>query len=294
MDLQELRAFIAVVETGSLLAAARTLGVSRTTLRRHVASLEARAGVPLLESARHGVVPTEAGQLLARQGGAMMQEASALLASIREVGHAPSGTLRVVLPVGLPPHVLTPLVAALRGAYPKLNFHCRFCNDPMGEALVDIDIAVHFGEDAPKGAWISHVVMRIRERLIADRAYLERRGAPRTIEELRQHELFAWQAPGEDARVWRTLKGMSFTVAPALIATDIHLIRSCCIAGLGIGLVPDALLPDPGLLEGALVPVLPDLVGQERPLRISVPSVLSEIPKIKMVLDHVRGFLGAT
>jgi DNA-binding transcriptional LysR family regulator len=198
----------------------------------------------------------------------------------------------VVLPVGLPPHILTPLFAALRSAYPKLFFHCRFSNDPLGEALGNIDIAVHFGEDAPQGAWISHVVLRIRERLIASRGYLERRGAPRGIADLKNHELFAWQAPGEDARVWRTRTGGSFTVEPALIATDIHFLRSCCIAGLGIGLVPDALLPDPGLAADTLVPVLPDVVGQERPVRISVPAALAEIPKIKMVLDHVQGFLG--
>jgi DNA-binding transcriptional LysR family regulator len=291
MDLQELRAFIAVVETGSLLAAARALDVSRTTLRRQVASLEARAGVPLLESARHGVTPTEAGQILARHGRSMMQEASALIASIREVGQAPSGTLQIVLPVGLPPHVLTPLFAAARTAYPKLHFHCRFSNDPLSEPLTNVDIAVHFSEDAPKGAWISHVVLRVREWLIASRAYLDQRGTPQTIEDLRHHELFAWQAPGEDARRWRTLKGTPFTVEPALIATDIHFLRSCCIAGMGIGLVPDALLPDPE--PSVLVPVLSDIVGQERPVRLSVPTVLAEIPKIKMILGLVRGFLNA-
>ena len=292
MNLEELRAFIAVVETGSILGAARALGVSRTTLRRQVAALEARAGVPLLDSAPQGVSPTDAGNVLARQGRTMIQEASALLASIREVGHAPSGTLRVVLPVGLPPHLLTPLFSAMRSAHPKLQYHCRFSNDPLGEPLVDVDIAVHFGEDPPEGPWISHVVLRVREWLVASRAYLDRRGTPRTIDDLKHHELFAWEAPGEDGRVWRTVKGAPFTVQPTLIATDIHLLRSCCIAGLGIGLVPDALLPDPGADVEPLVPVMPDVVGRERPVRISVPAALSEIPKIKLVIDHVRGSLG--
>ena len=292
MDLQELRAFISVVDAGSFLGAARALGVSRTTLRRQVASLEARAGVPLLESQRHGVVPTEAGQILVRQGRSMMQEASALLASIREVGVAPSGTLRVVLPVGLPPHLLTPLFAAMRELYPLLGYHCRFSNDPLSEALTDVDLAVHFGEDPPKGHWISHVVFRAREYLLASKAYLAQRGTPRSIDDLRHHELLAWEAPGEDARVWRTTKGVAFTVAPAFIATDIHLVRSCCLAGLGIALVPDALVPDPGVPDGVLIPVLADLVGQERPLRISVPGALAEIPKIKMVIERAASFLG--
>lgn len=290
MDLAELRALIAVVETGSYLGAARSLGMSRTTLRRQVAALEARAGVPLLESGRQSVLPTEAGHLLARQGRSMMAEAGALLASIREVGRAPSGTLRLVLPVGMPPHILLPLFGALRGAYPRLSVHCRFSDDPLSEALGDIDIAVHFGEDAPRGHWISHVVMRVRQWLLASSEYLARRGAPRTIDELKEHELFAWQAPGEDACRWHTLKGTTFTVTPALITTDIHFLRHCCIAGMGIGLTPDALIPDPGLPPGALVPVLPDVVGRERAVRLSVPAALAEIPKVKLVIELTRGF----
>lgn len=292
MDLDELRAFLTVVKTGSFLAAASSLGVSRTTLRRRVGSLEARAGVPLLESTRQGVVLTEPGQMLAARGQFMVQEAGALLASIREVGQEPFGVLRVVMPVGLPPHMLTPLFAGMRAAYPRLRAHFRFSNDPLREPLVDIDMAVHFGEDTPRGPWLSHVVMRVRERLIASKDYMRLHGRPRSIDDLRRHELFAWQAPGEDARVWPTWKGTTFTVEPTLIATDIHFIRHCCIAGLGIGFVPDAMVPDPGLAEDTLVPVLPDLVGRERPVRVTVPEALSAIPKIKMVLDHVRGFLG--
>lgn len=291
MDLEELRAFLDVAETGSFLAAADSLGVSRTTLRRRVEALEARAGVPLLKSTRTGIVLTEAGEVLARRGRIMMQETSALLASIREVGQEPSGVLRVVLPVGLPPHLLTPLFGLLRTTYPLLRVHVRFSDNPLDEPLDDVDMAVHFGEDLPRGPWLSHEVLRVREGLLASQEYLRRRGTPASVEELRGHELFAWAAPGEDARLWPSLQGPAFRVEPALIATDIHFIRFCCIAGQGIGLVPSVELADPGGAEDVLVPVLPDVVGRERPVRISVPEALSEIPKVKLVLSHIRRFL---
>jgi DNA-binding transcriptional LysR family regulator len=291
MDLEELRAFLDVVETGSFLAAADSLGVSRTTLRRRVEALEARAGVPLLKSTRQGIVLTEAGQVLAQRGRIMMQETSALLASIREVGQEPSGLLRVVMPVGLPPQLLTPLLGLLRSTYPRLRVHLRLSGDPLSEPLDGVDLAVHLGEDLPQGPWLSYVLMRLPEGLLASKEYLQQRGVPRSVEELRGHELFAWQAPEEDACVWPLLRGTSFTVKPALIATDIHLIHTCCIAGLGIGLVPSVELPDSGSSSDVLVPVLPELVGRERPLRISVPEALSEIPKIQQVLTHIRHFL---
>src|SRR5262245_28360838 len=120
MDLEELRAFLQVVEQGSFLAAADALTVSRTTLRRRVGSLEVRAGVPLLESTQQGVVLTDAGRVLAARGRMLEEEANALIASVREVGQEPSGVLRIALPVGLPPHVLAPLLVAVRATYPRL------------------------------------------------------------------------------------------------------------------------------------------------------------------------------
>src|SRR5947209_288826 len=116
MDLEELRAFLTVVETGSYFAAAESLRVSRTTLRRRVGSRETRAGVPLVESTRQGAVLTEAGQALAERGRSLVAEATALVTSVREVGREPSGVLRVVLPVGMPPHAFAPLFGRLRKA----------------------------------------------------------------------------------------------------------------------------------------------------------------------------------
>lgn len=292
MDLEELRAFLHVVESGSFLAAADKLQVSRTTLRRRVDSLVARAGVPLLESTQQGVVLTDAGRVLARRGRLLDEEADALLASIREVGQEPAGVLRVSLPVGLPPLLLASIFAALRAAHPRLHVESRFSEDPITESLVGIDMAVHFSDTMPKGKWLSYVVLRMQEQLVAGKEYLARRGTPGSIDDLAQHELFAWQPPGADARAWPLRRGGTVAVAPTLLSSDIHLVRHCCLAGLGIGFLPDALLPDPGFPEGSLVPVLPDLVGRVRALRVTVPTALSDLPKIKMVLDRVRGFVG--
>lgn len=289
MDLEELQAFMHVVRAGSFHAAAETLGMSRTTLRRRVDSLQARAGVPLLESSRDGIVLTEAGSVLAEKGKVMVEEASALISSVRELGREPSGVLRVVMPVGVPPQVFAQVYTALRSAFPRLRVQSRFSNDPLGESLVDIDMAVHFGETRPRGPWLSFVVLRVREWLVASQEYLRQRGVPKSIAELADHELLTWQKPGEDARAWPTLKGGTFPVEPALIATDNHVVRQCCIGGLGIGLVLDAMLEEP---QEALVPVLPDIVGREQAMRISVPEAIAGIPKIKLVLTHVRKLLG--
>lgn len=293
MDLEELQSFLTVLETGSFLAAERSLKVPRATLRRRVDSLEARAGVPLLHRNRLGVGPTEAGSLLAARGRLMVLEAKALLSSIRDLHKEPTGTLRALLPVGLPPQVLATLFGAMREAYPRLSVQVRFSDDPVGGLLDDVDIALHFGTRSPPGPWVSYEVLRVREWLIAHVDYLARRGRPTSINDLAAHELLSWEAPGEDPRAWPLVSGGVFAVAPTLIATSPHLLRQVVLGGHGIGLLPDALLPDPGIERSALVPVLEDLVGRERAVRLVVPSALAEVPKIKAVLEHVRRFIGA-
>jgi DNA-binding transcriptional LysR family regulator len=293
MDLEELSAFLKVVEAGSFLAAADNLGVSRSTLRRRVGALEARAGVPLIESTSTGVVLTEAGHALRNRGKTMIEEASALIASVREMGKAPSGTLRVMLPVGLAPHLLTPLLAIFRERLPRLSYRCNFSDDPISESIVDVDLVVHFSIDPPTGSYFSYPLIHLRQWLVASQSYLDERGIPSSIDELRNHDLLAWQAPNTDACVWPTLQGATFNVEPYIIAADIHWLRRCCIQGLGITLLPDAMIPDPSSINDMLVPVLPDIVGQECVLRMSVPKALAEVPKVKAVLELVRQFLQA-
>lgn len=293
MNLEELRAFLAVVDTGSFFTAARALKVSRATLRRRIDELEVHAGVPLLDRTRLGATPTQAGALLAAQGRRLVQEAGALLSAIRDVGAEPAGLLRIMLPVGLPPHVLTPLYALVSARYPRLSFRVRYSDNPVDSLLDDVDLALHFGQASPEGPWLSRELMRVPVWLLASRDYLARRGAPRTIEDLAQHDLLAWEMPGEDATSWPGARGGRFPVRCKLLTSEIHWLRQCVINGLGIALVPDVLLPDPGLDPATLVRVLPELIGTEVAVRLVVPTALAEIPKIKALLAMILPFLDA-
>ncbi|MFO0556269.1 MAG: LysR family transcriptional regulator [Polyangiaceae bacterium] len=291
MDLEELRAFIALAETGSHLAAADAIAMSRTTLRRKVDALEARAGVRLLERTPRGIVLTDAGQALAEQGRRMMQEMRAVLSSVRDLGvSSPQGVLRVVMPVGMPPTILSQIFAAMRATHPALRFHASFSNDPLRESLEDTDLAVHFSEGAPGPIWVSHPIMKITARLVATTSYLRERGEPRSIAELLRHELLSWEAPGEDPGSWPLRNGKRLRVSPVLVATDAHFIRSCALAGRGIALVPDGGFEDVGSPE-PLRSVLEGVVGADRQLWVSVPKVLAETPKIRLILDQARALI---
>lgn len=288
MDLEELRAFLAVVDTGSFLAAATSLGLSRTTLRRRVDALEARAGVTLLSRTPRGVVPSTAGELLARRGRLVLQDADQLVDGLRNAGPEPSGTLRLLLPLGMPPHLVAPWLASLRRRYPRLDVHLQFGNGPLGGLLDSVDVAVHWGMPSATRAWACQELLRVKEWLVASRDYLDKAGVPVQVEDLARHDLLVWQALGEDARIWPLRDGRDVTVEPCLIATDIHIVRQCAIHGMGIALLPDGMLPDPGVAPGGLVPVLPDVVGRERVMYVTAPRAYAEVPRIRAVVDNIR------
>jgi DNA-binding transcriptional LysR family regulator len=229
--------------------------------------------------------------VLAARARRILEEATALVSSVREVGAEPAGDLRIVLPVGLPPQLVTPLFSLLRQRYPRLSLRVRFAEDPLATLRGDVDVVAHFGRRTPSGSWVSYEMLRVRERLVACPDYLRRKGTPATPEELGDHDLLAWDAPDGDPTHWPIRNGTTLRVVPQITSTDIHALRCCAAAGLGIAFLPDADLSAAQAPADRLVPVLAAAIGRERTLRVVVPANLSEIPRIRAVLTEIRTFL---
>jgi DNA-binding transcriptional LysR family regulator len=151
MDLEETRAFLAVLDHGSFKAAADIVKQPRATLRRRVEALEARAGVSLLARSHSGVVPTAAGELLARQARILLRETHALLEALRELGDEPAGELRIGVPLGMPTKGLALLFGLCQAEFPRLRLHVRVSDDPIADLLEHVDIALHLGQGIPAG-----------------------------------------------------------------------------------------------------------------------------------------------
>jgi DNA-binding transcriptional LysR family regulator len=288
MDLEELRGFLAVVETGSFLGAATNLGVPRGTLRRRIDALEARAGVPLLERSARGVTVTEAGAKLVERGQRLLEEGAALLAAVREIGREPTGPLRIHLPVGLPPSVLVSIAELHRVFMPKLAVTLIMREDPLAELRDDVDIAIHFGGGEPRGSYLMRELLRVPIRIVASPEYLTHRALPASTAELDGHRLAAWSGPESDVREWPLRAGGTVSVAPMLISNDAHVLRRHVRAGFGLALLPDADLDPFGLPVDELVPVLDDVVGGSVALNLTMPEALADSPKIAKMVELLR------
>jgi DNA-binding transcriptional LysR family regulator len=289
MDLEELRVLVAVAETGSLLGAAEKLGITRSTLRRRIDDLEARTHVPLLVRSPQGAALTEAGQHLAQRGRGLLSDASALLRAVRELGAGPAGLVRVSLPTGLPPKALAALYQALRATHPQLLIQAQFSDDPLARLNEGADVAFVLGPQLPEGPYLTRVVRRFREWVVASPAYIDAHPPITRPEDLLGHKLLAWRCPGLDPRSWPCLQGPPIEVEPLLITNEVHLLRQLALAGEGLALVPDAMLPDPD--EGPLVPVLPDWIGRDCIFRMVVPEPLARSPRVAALLQELLNWL---
>lgn len=281
MELDALAMFIEVVKSGSFLAASTALGVARPTLRRRIDELEARTGVPLLVRSRHGVVATEAGMVLAERARSVIDEATSLVAVVREVGTATLGRLRVAAPIGLPPMLFGPFFSIILAAYPKTRLEMSFEANPISKSSADSDtLVVTFAGGEPPDGWMAFEILDTPEVLVTSRAYLDANGTPPDAAALRDQRLIAWAPPDADPRVWPDGAGGEIDVEPWLISTDVHMVHEAAIAGQGIAFVPraDLVVSSPG--EDALVVVLPH-IRRARSLRAFIPTALVESPRIR-------------
>ena len=201
MDLNDLRVFERVAALRSFSAAARALEMPKSSVSRSVARLETALGTRLLQRTTREVVLTESGTLLRAR-------CMNILASVREAidvvggfASAPHGLLRISAGVGFGVHVLSLVMPQFLERYPEIEVSLRLGSRSMDLVADSIDVAIHMGPLADSQLIASRLGTMERY-LCAAPAYLERRGMPCTIEELRDHDRIETPGDGGPPRSW--------------------------------------------------------------------------------------------
>lgn len=293
MDLDALRMFIAVIDTGSVRAASDRLGVPRSTIRRRLGELDAMTGSALTQTSRRGVSPTPAGRLLADRGRVLLEVAAEIVEAVRGEGSAMGEMLRLNVPVGLAPELLVRTSRLFHGLWPTMALSLTPSTDPIGALVDGADLAISLRLRVPDGPWNVRTLAEVPEGLVASNRYLAAHPPVRTPDDLARHPLFVWQPPDGDPYLLPGLDGRSHPVRPRQVSTDIHLLRGLAIGGAGIAFVPDARIADPDGRESSLVPVLEGQIGRVRPVHIAWPAAAERQVRVRQVLDAVEALVAA-
>ncbi len=264
------RSFLAVLDAGSLMGAARALGAQQPTLSRHVAELEAQLGTPLFERTGRGVLPTAAALAIADSARQMQVGAEQLARGLNRSREATTGTVRITTSQVAASWLLPPVLVRLQQAEPGIQVELVASNGLSNLLRREADIAVRMVRPAQQ----SLVARKLGELAIvaaAHDSYLQRAGVPTKPEDLHRHRLIGFD---RDDSIQRGFAAMGYTLPRQAfqLRTDDQLAYGRLVAtGAGIGFVAGYTVRQwPGvrmLLPMLKIPPLPCWLAVHREIR---------------------------
>jgi DNA-binding transcriptional LysR family regulator len=187
-DWSLMRSFLAVIERGSLLAAARQLGVSQPTLGRHVTELERQLGTLLFERTGRGLVATSAARSIADRARAMADNAEAIGRTLTGQSKQLTGSVRVTASQTVATYLLPPLLARFHERETGIAIDMTSSNAVSNLLRREADIAVRMARPA-QSSLVARRVGEVRIGAYARKDYLRRRGVPGKAADLPHFDL---------------------------------------------------------------------------------------------------------
>ncbi len=288
-SLDELRAFIAVFETGGFTAAGKRLVLTTNAVSLRVQRLEQELGVRLFVRTTRRVAPTEEGRTFYGRVSRVLADLDEAEEELRPSSSGLRGSVRLAVPGAM---VGAPLFSRLRQLleeHPQLSIQTRVVSDAVDLVAEGIDIGVVVGQ-LPQTTFVGRLLGRVTWVLVAAPSYLDAHGRPRTPKELSAHRcLRLLSSPPQDE--WTLVDpGGREVVVPVrggYEADDSRALGDAAYAGLGIG-VRSAGECARAEREGRLERVLPGHRFQPLDVYALLPRGRLRVPRVAACLDALR------
>jgi len=262
LSLDEVGLFVRVVEAGSFAAAARAMGVPRSTLTRAVTRLEDTQRVRLLTRSPRAIGLTPAGRTFFDRVAPLVAEIREAADTLGETDDTPRGTLRLTAPVDLGETILAGLLRRYAERYPRVRVELDLSGRVVDLAREGYDAAFRAAAVVDP-ATVARKLAASELHYFASAAYLAGRSPPHTPDDLATHDVVLFLR-GADPDRW-TLTGprgvlktvrVGATGRGALAGNDFAFVRGLLVEGAGIGPLP-SWVGAQAVAEGRLVRVLP-------------------------------------
>lgn len=289
-ELRRMAVFAHIVQSGSLSAAARQLGISTSAVSQQLRALERDAGISLLHRSTRQLALTEVGQRYYQRCVQLIEAARQAADELAAARSAPLGQLRLAAPVGMGRHLVLALQPWL-AQHPALSLELVLADgwtDLVGER---IDLAVRLGAlpdsdwmAQPLGqlplwlcaapAWVHAEGMPVHPAQLPAAAWLQRHGAPQTLP-------------------WReTSTGLTHTVTQAgrLVCDNVPALQAMCEAGLGLALLT-ALDAAEAVAAGRLQRLLPGWEMGQLAVSAVTAHRARQPAKVRQAIDGIGAYL---
>jgi DNA-binding transcriptional LysR family regulator len=292
-SLDEMQAFVAVVDTGSLTAAAELLGQTVSAASRSLGRLEEKLQTTLLRRTTRRLELTEEGAAFLERARAILDSVDAAEEQMAARRMRPAGRLRVDAATPFMLHVLVPLIEGFRARYPDVALELN-----SNEGITDLiekrtDVALRIGvlKDSTLHA---RLVATSRIRVLASRGYLARHGMPAAPGDLGQHVLLGFTQP-ETLNDWplRDIDGSTLRIRPTIASSSGETLRQMALADLGIVCLSDFMTRE-DRANGRLVQLFPEqTLDVRQPINAVYYRNTALAARITCFVDHVTAVLGA-
>lgn len=274
--------FLAVLDAGSLTAAARSIGAQQPTLSRHLAELEAQLGVPLFERTGRGVTPTSAALSIAEAARQMQDAAGAVSRGLARSRSATHGTVRLTASQVAATWLLPGVLSRLRKAHPQIEIELVSSNEITNLLRREADIAVRMVRPA-QGSLVARKLGEVAIVAAAHRRYLDQAGRLRHRDDLLNHRLIGYDRDELILRAFAKV-GVVVTRNDFAIRTDDQVAYGRLVAeGAGIGFVARYNLRHwPGVVE-----VLPGITATSLPCWLAVHREIRSSSLVRTVYDFL-------
>jgi DNA-binding transcriptional LysR family regulator len=279
--------FMAALEHGSLMGAARATGVSQPTLGRHIAELENQLNLLLFERTGRGLQATPHALTLAEAARAMHLGAADFYRLASGAGQSVEGSVRLSASQPAAFRLLPSILARMRHVLPRVTVELVVSNSVSNLLLREADIALRMVRPE-QGSLVARQIGQVRVRAFASNDYLLRRGTPQVLEDLVQHDLIAGDTNTEIQQGFEAMGFPASTLHFGLRTDDMNVQWAAVRAGLGIGFMGEyPLESDPSIT--ALLPMntLPGL-----PVWLTVHRELRTSARIRAVYDFLADEVG--
>lgn len=286
----DLRVFAAVARRSSFSAAAEELGVSPAYVTKRIQLLEQQLATPLLHRTTRRVAVTEQGERVYHWALRVLDDIDQLIEEVSVTRRVPRGLLRVCSSFGFGRNLVAPAISQLVGRYPSLSVRFEVFDRLVDIASEGFDLDVRVGDEIAPHLIARRLASNHRV-LCAAPAYLERKGAPRRLADLSNHDCLVIKERDHPFGVWKLRAGageQTVKVTGPLSTNNGEIAVRWAVDGRGIVLRS---LWDVGplLRAGKLKQVLPGHL-QEANVWAVYPSRLSTSAKVRVCVEFLEAY----
>lgn len=289
--LDELAVFVAVLEAGSLAAAARRLRRSPAAVTRTLAALEARVGVRLVERTTRRLAVTETGRRLGDEARRVLGAYEAAIA--REEAGTLRGALRISAPLVFGRRHVAPMLTRFLDAHPQVTAELVLNDRNLDLVDEGLDVALRIGALADSGL-VARKVGEVRRQVVAAPDYLVRRGTPAAPADLADHEIVysSTQAGPIEWRFEGPRGPETVRLRPRLMVNAIEAVVTAAMEGRGVTRVFSYQVADE-IADGRLTRLLAAYEPAPIPVQLVTASARLMPPRVRAFLDFAAVELSA-